>query len=129
MPAPDAETRVLYNADCPVCRFEIDHYRKVAARDGLPLRFDDLNGAGREAWGIDADRAAQRLHVAQGGEVHAGFPAFLALWAAMPRMRWLARIGGLPGMRHVMGPLYDRVAAPLLYRGHVRRQARRRARA
>ncbi|MEM8822749.1 MAG: DUF393 domain-containing protein [Pseudomonadota bacterium] len=117
------EMRVLYNASCPVCRFEIDHYRKVAARDGLPVRFDDLNGPERAAWGIDADTAARRLHVLEDGHVLSGFPAFLALWSEMPRMRWVARVLGLPGLRHGMSLLYDYVGAPLLYRAHLRRQA------
>ncbi|MEM7709357.1 MAG: DUF393 domain-containing protein [Pseudomonadota bacterium] len=119
-----SETRVLYNADCPVCRFEIDHYRKVAARDGLPARSDDLTGRARAAWGIDADAAARRLHVLKDGQVLSGFPAFLALWSEMPRMRWLARVLGLPGLRHGMSWLYDRVGAPLLYGMHRRRLAR-----
>lgn len=126
MSAPD-ETRVLYNANCPVCRFEIDHYRKVAAKGGLPVAFDDLNGPARAAWGIEPDAAARRLHVRRGSAVVSGFPAFLALWSQMPRMRWLARVLGLPGPRHAMGWAYDRIGAPLLYRAHVRRQARHRA--
>lgn len=126
MSAPE-ETRVLYNADCPVCRFEIDHYRKVAARDGLPVRFDDLNGPARDAWGIDADAAARRLHVLREGHVVSGFPAFLALWSEMPRMRWVAKVAGLPGLRHGLSLLYDRLGAPMLYRMHLRRAARRRA--
>jgi len=37
------ETKILYNADCPVCRFEINHYASYSADRGLALRFDDLN--------------------------------------------------------------------------------------
>ncbi|MEM7487853.1 MAG: DUF393 domain-containing protein [Pseudomonadota bacterium] len=121
-----SETRVLYNGDCPVCRAEMDHYRKVAARADLPVRFDDLNGPDRAAWGIDADDAARRLHVRNtDGEVVSGFAAFLALWAEMPRMRHVGRVLGLPGLRQGMSALYDHVGAPLLYRMHRRRQARR----
>ena len=115
-------TRVLYNADCPICSFEIDHYRRSAARDGLPVAFDDLNGPARADWQIDADQAARRLHVRRGGEVLSGFPAFLALWEAMPHMRPLARVARLPGLRRVIGFTYDRLAAPMLYRMHRRRQ-------
>ncbi|WP_298429994.1 thiol-disulfide oxidoreductase DCC family protein [uncultured Jannaschia sp.] len=117
--------RVLYNAECPACRFEIDHYRRWTERDGLPVGFDDLNGPERAEWGIEADAAARRLHVRRGGETLSGFPAFLALWAEMPRMRWAARIGGLPGIRTVAGWIYDRIGAPLLYASHRRRQRRR----
>ncbi|WGH79403.1 thiol-disulfide oxidoreductase DCC family protein [Jannaschia ovalis] len=115
-------TRVLYNADCPICSFEIDHYRRRAERDALPVVFDDLNGPARAGWRIDADSAARRLHVRRGDEVLSGFPAFLALWEAMPHMRPLARVARLPGLRTVIGFTYDKLAAPMLYRMHKRRQ-------
>ena len=53
-----------------------------------------------------------------------GLDAFRALWFAMPRYRWLARITGLPLVRPVLAFVYDRLAAPLLYRAHLRRQRR-----
>ena len=118
-------TPVLYNADCPVCSFEIDHYRKRSAKDGLPIRFDDLNGPALSGWGIDADTAARRLHVLHEGRILSGMPAFRALWSSMPRTRWLARLAGLPGLRQGLEFLYDRVGAPLLYRSHLRRKALR----
>ena len=118
-------TAVLYNAECPVCNFEISHYAGYAAREGLPIRFDDLNGAGREAWGLSADQAARRLYVLHDGQLTSGIPAFLVLWRQMPRYRWLARVVGLPGVRQVAGLVYDHVLAPLIYRWHLRRQASR----
>lgn len=118
------ETRVLYNDACPVCRFEIGHYAAHAGRRGLPLRFDDLNTADLAGWGLSADMAARRLHVMHDGRLVSGLDAFRALWSAMPRYRWLARITGLPLVRPVLAFVYDRLAAPLLYRAHRRRQRR-----
>lgn len=117
------ETRVLYNETCPVCRFEIDAYRRRAVADGLPIRFDGIDRA--EDWGLTPDRAARQLHVWQDGRVLSGMPAFRALWSAMPRWRWLARVTDWPLVRQVTEVLYDRVAAPLLYRAHLRRQGNR----
>ncbi|MDB2407250.1 DUF393 domain-containing protein [Jannaschia sp.] len=122
----EGETRVLYNADCPVCSREIDHYRMRAARDGLPLRFDALQGADLSAWGVDADAAARRLHVLHEGRVISGMDGFRVLWRAMPHMRWLARATAAPGLRQGTDWLYDRAMAPVLYRMHLRR-ARRKA--
>jgi len=118
------ETQVIYNADCPVCRFEIEHYRKRAEREGLPLGFAGLERAGE--FGLQEDAAARRLHVVKDGRILAGVPAFIALWQEMPRMRWLATVVALPGIRQVAGLIYDRVLAPGLYRAHLRRQGRRR---
>jgi len=116
------ETRVLYNDTCPVCRFEIDAYRRRALAQGLPIRFDTLDDAA--SWGIDPDTAARRLHVWHGGQVLSGLPAFRALWSAMPGWRWAAWATGLPLIRPAMTLVYDRIAAPLLYRAHLRRQRR-----
>lgn len=114
------ETRVLYNDTCPICRFEIDHYRKGTA--DLPIRFDQLSKAAE--WGISPDQAARRLHVLHKGELLSGMAAFRALWSEMPRYRWLARLTALPILRPLMDGLYDRIAAPLLYRAHLRRVSR-----
>lgn len=116
------EIRILYNETCPVCRFEIDGYRKAAARDGVPLRFDTVAEA--EAWGLTPDQAARRLHVMQDGRLVSGVAAFRVIWAELPRWRWLARVAGWPGLRGLLDLVYDRIAAPLLYRAHLRRQRR-----
>lgn len=118
------ETRVLYNDECPVCSFEIGHYRGYADKTGLPLRFDALTGPDLARWGVTSDAAARRLHVLKNGEVRTGIDAFVALWVEMPRYRWLARIVDLPVIRPVAALVYDRILAPLLYRAHVRRQRR-----
>jgi len=124
---PAADTRVLYNADCPVCSFEINHYATYAQKRALPLRFEDLNDSDMDDWGLTRDQAARRLYVLKDGQMVSGIPAFLVLWQDMPRYRVLARIVGLPGMRLLACAVYDNVLAPLIYRWHLRRQARRNA--
>ena len=120
----EPETSVLFNGNCPVCNFEIRHYARYCRDTGLPVRFDDLNSDARAAWGIDADTAARRLYVLHQGQLTSGIPAFLVLWARMPRYRWLARIVGLPGVRQTASAIYDFVLAPAIYRWHLRRLRR-----
>jgi predicted DCC family thiol-disulfide oxidoreductase YuxK len=114
-------TSVLYNADCPVCNFEIQHYAKYAGENNLPIRFDDLNSGARVHWGLDSDTAARRLYVLHEGALTSGIPAFLVLWAQMPKYRWLGRIVGLPGVKQIASVLYDHVLAPVIYRWHLHR--------
>lgn len=114
-------TSVLYNANCPVCNFEIQHYANYAANNNLPIRFDDLNSDARVQWGLDPDTAARRLYVLHEGVLTSGIPAFLVLWAQMPKYRGLGRIVGLPGVRQIASALYDHVLAPVIYRWHLRR--------
>ena len=118
------ETRVLYNADCPVCNFEITHYADYSAREGLPIRFDDLNSDALAQWDLDADTAARRLYVLKDGALHSGIPAFILLWHEMPRYKWTARIVSVPGVHWLACLTYDHVLAPLIYRWHLRRQRR-----
>jgi predicted DCC family thiol-disulfide oxidoreductase YuxK len=117
------DTRILYNDTCPLCRFEIDHYRAVATRDSAPLRFDTLQDA--TLWGLTEDQAARRLHVLQNGELLSGLAAFRAIWETLPRWRWLARVTGWPVVKPLVTILYDRIAAPILYRAHLRRIRRK----
>ena len=118
------KTSVLFNANCPVCNFEIQHYAQYAVANDLPIRFDDLNSGARDQWGFDADTAARRLYVLHEGRLTSGIAAFLVLWAQMPRYRWLARVVGLPGIRQVASAAYDHVLAPVIYRWHLRRLRR-----
>lgn len=122
------KTAVLYNADCPVCNFEIGHYARYSGANGLPIRFDDLNTEACKQWGLDSETAARRLYVLHDGKLTSGVPAFLVLWTQMPRYRLLAKVVGLPGVRHIATLAYDYVLAPAIYRWHLHRLRKRRAR-
>ncbi|MCU0906080.1 MAG: DUF393 domain-containing protein [Rhodobacteraceae bacterium] len=119
---------VLYNGSCPICTREVAVYRAEAARDAPHVGFRDVTAADAAdalaAAGLTADEAARRFHVVQDGRVLSGLDAFAALWSALPRWRWLARLTSLPVVRPVAATVYDRAAAPLLYALHRRRMAR-----
>jgi len=118
-------TSVLYNSACPVCSAEIGHYARYAGEAGLSIRFDDLNINAWDQLGLDYDKAARRLYVHHGDVLTSGVPAFLVLWAQMPRYRLLGKLLGLPGIRQLASAAYDYVFAPALYRLHRRRSARK----
>jgi predicted DCC family thiol-disulfide oxidoreductase YuxK len=121
-----SETKVLYNASCPVCSFEIDHYAAYSKEQALPISFDDLNDQEKlRHWGLDPDTAARRLHVVKDGEMLAGIPAFIALWQDMPKYRWLAKVAALPGLHRLLCWTYDHALAPAIYRWHLRRLRKR----
>jgi predicted DCC family thiol-disulfide oxidoreductase YuxK len=117
------KTDVLYNGDCPVCSFEIGHYAKIAERDGLPMTFQPLKDNAAD-WGMDPDVAARRLYVRRDGQVYGGMDAFILLWQDLPRYGWLAKLCSLPVIRPTTVFLYDRIAAPLIYAWHKRRQTK-----
>jgi len=105
-----------YNGACPVCRFEIEHYKN--GPDGAAVRWHDLSGdpEALAAFGIDRTQAKRRLHVIdEAGRLHTGVDAFIVIWQRMPRYRWLGRFVAWRPLRPLAGALYDTVAAPLLF--------------
>jgi len=118
------QTHVIYNAECPVCSFEIDHYAAYSKDRELALSFHDLNQSDLAQWGLTEDQAARRLYVVRDGQMLDGIPAFLVLWQQMPRYHWLARVIGLPGVRQIAVLTYDYILAPVIYRWHKRRRAK-----
>ena len=115
---------VLYNGRCPICSAEIRNYRAQAQAAGAPVVFEDIDGADLTEWGLDREAAAKRFHVRDKGQIVSGFPAFVLLWRELPRMRWLAWVFDLPGLRVIARMGYDWLAAPALYALHRRREAR-----
>ena len=120
----ESKTAVLFNAECPICNFEISHYVSYAEANGLPIRFDDLNSNALGDWSLTTDQAARRLYIVHDGALASGIEGFIILWRQMPRYRWLARIVNLPVIKQISAVLYDYVLAPLIYRLHLRRQRR-----
>lgn len=113
---------ILYNGSCPICAREIALYRRQAETVGAPLVFDDLNRVDLGAWGLSADQARRRLHARHDTHRMDGMAAFRALWAHLPGWRWLARVTALPAVRPLVDLVYDRLAAPWLYRRSCRAQ-------
>lgn len=117
-------TKVLYNGDCPVCSFEIDHYASYSYKNQLPLEFEDLNRCDLAPWQLSEDQAAQRLYVLNDNQLVSGIPAFLILWQQMPRYRPLAIVVGLPIIRQLASLIYNSILAPMIYTWHLRRKAK-----
>lgn len=119
---------VLFNGSCPICSREVAVYRAEAARAAPLIAFCDVTtpdaAPALAAAGLTPDDAARRFHVVRDGRVLSGLDAFVALWSALPRWRWLARIAVMPIVRPLATALYDRVASPVLYALHRRRLAR-----
>jgi len=110
--APDAcgALTVLYDGACPLCRREVGVYQGLVPLE--PVQWLDVSApAAALPPGGNRQRYLARFHVRRAdGEVLSGAAAFVALWAALPGWRWLARVGALPGVT----PLLE-----LAYRGFL----------
>ena len=97
---------VLYDGACPLCRREIGIYRGL--RPHAPVCFSDVSDdALALPPGTTREQLLARFHVRnRDGQLLSGAQAFLALWAALPGWRWLARAGRLPGAAWAMERTY-----------------------
>jgi len=104
--APAPALTVLYDGACPLCRREIGVYRGL--QSSTPVCFADVSDAEQPLpSGTTREQLMARFHVRDGdGRLLSGAQAFLALWAALPGWRWLARIGRLPGAAWAMERAY-----------------------
>lgn len=84
------KTTVFYDGSCALCRAEMCHYRKQDKVQAL--RFIDVSDVGMPLpVGIDRAQAMKLFHVlSDAGTVLTGAPAFVEVWAQLPRWRWLA---------------------------------------
>ncbi len=123
------ELVVCYNGSCPVCRAEIERYRGRAA-DPSGLTFLDVaaDPVAAARLGLIGDRPLRRLHAVDGnGKIVGGIAAFAKVWEQLPGYRWLAAAADRAIPRAIAEFTYERLAAPLLFRLHLRRQRRGRS--
>lgn len=89
---------VFYDGLCPLCSREMDYYRTRVKDE--PVRFVDITAPDFDArrLGLDPERVRRVMHAKVGEDVRTGVEAFVALWQAIPRYRWLARLVRTPGI-------------------------------
>ncbi len=85
---------VYYDGSCPLCRAEIDLYRRI----GTAAAFHDVTADDALPPGVDRDTAIARFHVtAADGSVQSGARAFATLWKASPGLwRPLGHVVAVP---------------------------------
>jgi predicted DCC family thiol-disulfide oxidoreductase YuxK len=86
---PACAVEAFYDGACPLCRAEIEAYRRMPGGGAIAWR-DVAAGEAPPEIGVDA--ALARFHVRRAdGALASGFGAFLAIWRANPRLAPLAR--------------------------------------
>ena len=123
----DKTAEIIYNENCPVCRFEINHYKSYVSKNKLPITFIDLNKVDLNKWNLTQDHAAKKLYAFSKGERFEGIEAFRVLWSEMPRYQALAFLVNIPIFNLLSKLTYDLVLAPIIYQMHLKREAKRRS--
>jgi predicted DCC family thiol-disulfide oxidoreductase YuxK len=116
-----AQLEVLYNADCPICRREIEHYKRLSGDD---VAYVEITAQTAADWGLSGEQAAQQLHVRRGAATSVGVEAFVAIWRQLPYFWILAPIVDFKPIKVVASVIYRRCLAPLLFAAHKRRRRR-----
>ena len=99
---------VFFDGSCPLCRKEIGFYRRKRGADRIDWVDVSAVARGDVATGLSCDQAMRRFHVmTPAGRLIDGGHAFAVLWAALPGFRWVGKVMGLPGLRHVLNLAYD----------------------
>lgn len=102
----EPELTVFFDGACPLCRAEIDFWHRQPGAERIAFVDVARDDAALPA-GVDRAQALSRFHAeTTEGQVTSGAAAFLALMGMLPRLRWLGRIGALPGIRQFLEWLY-----------------------
>lgn len=121
-----AQCTTFYNGACPVCSMEISRYQVDANAANAPLGWVDVSEDGNadalSDHGITQDMAYRRLYALDAdGKLLVGVDAFILIWQALPRWRWLSRVFTLPVIHPIACWLYEHVAARAIYGWNKRR--------
>ena len=83
--------KVFFNNSCKVCRFEINHYKKIADSN---LEWIDItnNEEAIKLTSKSQEQLLRRLHVIDNGKVIGGAKAFVIIWSKIPKYNFLSKI-------------------------------------
>ncbi len=101
--------KVYYDAVCPICRQERKRYERLSSGQTSSVEWVDVssNKDLLRKRGVDPQKALLSLHVEDGrGELHDGIDAYILLMQRVPRLKPLAWLIGLPGLKAILSSVY-----------------------
>ena len=101
--------KVFFNNSCNLCRYEINHYKKIADSN---LEWIDItnNDEALKATSKTHKELLRRLHVIDNDEVISGAKAFVIIWSKIPKYKFLAKIFSFKPLFIIFHYLYEFVA-------------------
>ncbi len=99
---------VYYDGSCPICRREVDHYRRLDASASIGWADISADPAASEEAGVSCAAAMARMHARTAdGAVVSGARAFIEIWRRVRGWRWAAKIVSVPPVLWVAERAYD----------------------
>ena len=106
--------KVYFNNSCSICKFEIDHYKKIAKNiDWVDI---STNNKAKKETKMSAKNLLRRLHVKKKDKIYQGVDAFIELWSEIPRLHFLAFLLKKPIIYQLSWCLYELFALFLFYK-------------
>ncbi|WP_108447208.1 thiol-disulfide oxidoreductase DCC family protein [Halomonas denitrificans] len=103
--------KVYYDGICPVCRRDRARFERWAGEAGRQVAWCDVTEHQEtlRQKGIDPRAALLSLHVEEeGGRIEEGIDAYVLLMHRVPRLKPLAWLISLPGLKPLLRRWYDR---------------------
>ena len=101
--------KVYFNNSCSICRFEINHYKKISDNN---LEWIDITN-NEEALKITSkskEELLRRLHVIDNGKVIGGAQAFIIIWSKIPKYKFLSKIFSIKPLYIIFHYVYEFIA-------------------
>src|SRR5690606_2244719 len=96
---PGRKRAVYYDGSCPMCPARMGSIDTSSKREQFDLQ--DITAATLPE-GFTRSAVEKEIHVMAEGKTYKNAAAILKIMEAFPRWRWLARIGNLPVIRHLL---------------------------
>ena len=101
--------KVYFNNSCSLCRFEVNHYKKLPQEDIDWIDVTD-NKLAEAILNKSKSDLIRRMHVSENGKIYTGADAFVKLWSKIPRYRFLSKILGVQPFLSITRIIYEFLA-------------------
>ena len=101
--------KVFFNNSCSICRFEINHYKKISDSN---LEWVDItnNDDALKITSKNQEELLRRLHVIYNGNVVGGAKAFIIIWSKIPKYKFLSKLFSIKPFFLIFHYTYEFVA-------------------
>ena len=106
--------KVFYNNSCSICRFEINHYKKITKNiDWIDIANEK---SALNETNLDSKTLLRRLHMIKNGKLYSGVNAFIQLWLEIPRYKFLGKLLKKPIIYQISWIFYEILALFLFFK-------------
>tara|TARA_B100000945_G_C19989732_1_gene416022 strand:+ start:202 stop:573 length:372 start_codon:yes stop_codon:yes gene_type:complete len=108
------KSKVYFNNSCSICRFEINHYKKITSNiDWIDI---SSNKNTKKDTNLDERYLLRRLHLFKNNTLYSGIDAFIELWIEIPRYKILGNFLKKPVIYQISWIFYEIIAIILFFK-------------